>query len=153
MEASREAFSQTLIDVHQGTGVPDDALAHGDTQMLELASGAGAVPTDLHMSRDEVLDRESRALATGDQMELDALGELFLAESDRKKQRRSSARGVMQVEIPPVVFDCKCESASRTVTFVGKNGKQKVFSYPELRAPVVTAAQFEEKVSVRCVVN
>ena len=81
--ASRETFSQTLIDVHQGTGVPDAALANGDTQMLELASGAGVVAADHGMSRDEVLDREARALATGDQMELDALGELFLAESER----------------------------------------------------------------------
>ena len=104
--ASREAFSQTLIDVHQGTEIPDEALTHGDAQMLELASGAVAAPTDQDMSRDAVLDRESRALATGDQMELDALGELFLAEGERKKQRRSRAGDIMQVEIPPVVFDC-----------------------------------------------
>ena len=100
--ASRETFSQTLIDVHQGT------LTDGDTP---AASGAGVVAADHEMSRDEVLDREARALATGDQMELDALGELFLAESDRKKQRRSGARDAMQVEIPPVFFDCECEES------------------------------------------
>ena len=56
----------------------------------------------------------------------------------------------MQVEIPPVFFDCECESASRKVTFVGKNGKPKVFSYPELRVSVMTAEQFEKSICEVC---
>ena len=55
--ASRETFSQTVIDMHQGTKDLDKVPVDGDTQMLELANGSGAVVADQEMSRDEMLDR------------------------------------------------------------------------------------------------
>ena len=77
--------------------------------MLELANGSGAAVADQEMSRNEMLDREASALASGDPMELEALGRSYLDAVERKKQRRSNASSstgdVMQVEIPPFCCD------------------------------------------------
>ena len=88
-------------------------------------------------------------------MELEALGQLYLEGDDRKRQKRSntngasSSRDVLRVEVQQSCFDVN-KRACKNVTFVGKRGKPKVFSYPERIVLVMTTEQLEKDICEVC---
>ena len=85
-------------------------------------------------------------------MELEMLAQLHQEFSEWKRQRRSGAArssgDIFNVEIPQSRFSFN--KTSRNVTFVDKDGKPRVFPYPEKMASKMTIEQFEKCVCEVC---
>ena len=109
-QAGRQSHSQAVVEMHRGAKIFDsvqDASGSGGAQQMEGVDTG--VLGDITL-RDAILDREARALETGDPMELEqlALAHQELLDSASKRARVAgrarSSRDIFNVSSRVLVF-------------------------------------------------
>ena len=138
--ASRKSFSQAVAEMHRGAEIFDNVRGGDSLKGAQPMEGVDVGVPDSDMSRDALLDRETRALDSGDQMELEqlALAHQEFLDSALKRARLSkgarSSRDIFNVD------SSRCEIARNPV----------VASSPDKIVSVMTTEQFEKNICEVC---